>query len=72
MSNQRTGNWKPATMRDNDSFTSMELCQFAKSAKEMLELRGEEESAFYFEQIEDWLRTNPGKGLRDAGKVLGL
>lgn len=72
MSNQRTGNWKPATMRDNDSFTSMELCQFAKSAKEMLELRGDEESAFYFEQIEDWLRTNPGKGLRDAGKVLGL
>ena len=72
MSNQRSGNWKPATLRDNDTFTSMELCQFVKSAKELLEAKGEEDSAFYFEQIEDWLRTNPGKGLKNAGMILGL
>lgn len=73
MSNQRPGNWKPATLRDSsDSFSAMEVMQFAKSAKEMLESRGEDDSAFYFEQIEDWLRSNPGKGLRDAGRVLGL
>jgi len=72
MSNQRKGNWKPATLRDNTTFTSMELYQFVKSAKELLDERGEEDSAFYFEQIEDWLRTSPGKGLRDAARVLGL
>lgn len=72
MSNQRAGNWKPAAMGDGDRMSIREVISFAKSAQEMLELKGEEDAAFYFEQIVDWLQTNPQKGLRDAGTVLGL
>jgi hypothetical protein len=73
MSNQRAGNWKPAAMSDSgDRISIREIISFAQSAQEMLELKGEEDSAFYFEQIVDWLKTNPQKGLRDAGTVLGL
>ena len=72
MSNQRSGNWKPAAMTDGDRMSIREVIQFARSAKEQLEQRGEEDCAFYFEQLEDWLKTNPSKGLSDAGRVLGL
>lgn len=73
MSNQRSGTWKPATLRDGgDSISIRDIIRFARSAKEMLEIRGEADSAFYFEQIEEWLTENPGKGLKDAGHVLGL
>lgn len=73
MSNQRAGNWKPATLRDeNISLSTSEVIKFSRTAKEMLQTRGEDDAAFYFEQIEDWLVNNPGKGLRDAGRVLGL
>ena len=73
MSNQRAGNWKPATLRDeNISLSTSEVIKFSRTAKEMLQMRGEDDAAFYFEQIEDWLVNNPGKGLRDAGRVLGL
>ena len=73
MSNQRAGNWKPATLRDeNVSLSTSEVIKFSRTAKEMLQMRGEDDAAFYFEQIEDWLVNNPGKGLRDVGRVLGL
>ena len=47
---------------------------FFRIAKEELTKAGYEDPAFYFEQVEDWLRS--GKGLpstaREVGKVLGL
>jgi hypothetical protein len=72
MSNQRPGNWKPAAMTDGDNMSFREVLQFVKSARLLLEEKGEHDSAFYFEQIEDWMTTNPTKGLRNAGQVLGL
>jgi hypothetical protein len=71
MSNQRAGKWKPAAMTDNRS-NGMQLVTFFKEAKEDLKRHGQDDAAFYFEQVEDWLRE--GKSLTDkrASYILGL
>lgn len=71
MSNQRAGKWKPAAMNDNRS-NGMQIVSFFREAKEALERSGNEDAAFYFEQVEDWLRE--GKSLTDkkAAYILGL
>jgi len=71
MSNQRGGKWKPAAMSDGGKVDEMTLVTFFKSAKEVLEREGKEDSAFYFEQCEDWLRSG-NKITSDAGRILGL
>jgi len=36
-------------------------------------LKNEDDAAFYFEQVADFVRKNPHKGLQeDVGRVLGL
>lgn len=71
MSNQRRGNYKPASANDG---SSMNTVMFFKEAKLALEQAGNEDAAFYFEQVEEWLRS--GKGLpssaREVSKVLAL
>ena len=71
MSNQRRGKYKPASMHDG---SSMSTVMFFKQAKILLEQSGNEDAAFYFEQVEDWLRA--GNGLptsdREVSKVLAL
>ena len=52
--NQRPGKYKSATMRDDT--TEARALKFFKIAKNTLENRGEEDAAFYMEQIEDWLQ----------------
>lgn len=71
MSNQRSGKWKPAAMSDGGKIDAMVLCQFFKSAKEALESAGYEDSAFYFEQCEDWMREGRSFN-KDARVILGL
>lgn len=71
MSNQRGGKWKPATLNDGGKVDAMVLTTFFKSAKEALERAGYEDSAFYFEQCEDWMRQ--GRSINsDARMILGL
>lgn len=53
MSNQRPGKMKAATMRDDS--TEARALKFFKLARVTLEERGEEDAAFYMEQMEDWL-----------------
>ncbi len=71
MSNQRPGKYKAASMQAGDS---MNTVNFFKYAKEMLEDKGEQDAAFYFEQVEDHLRS--GKGLasdkNSVARILGL
>ena len=71
MSNQRPGKMKPAAMSDNRS-NGMQVVTFFKEAKEALERSGNGDAAFYFEQVEDWLRE--GKTLTDkrVEHILGL
>jgi hypothetical protein len=71
MSNQRSGKWKPASMNDGGQINEMTLVTFFKSAKEVLEREGHEDTAFYFEQCEEWLRSGK-KITSDAGRILGL
>ena len=52
MSNQRPGKMKPATLRDEGGMVTV---TFFKYAKEVLEQNGNEDAAFYFEQMETWL-----------------
>ena len=71
MSNQRSGNWKPAAMSDGGKIDAMTLTTFFKSAKEALERAGYDDCAFYFEQCEDWMREG-GSINNNAAKILGL
>jgi hypothetical protein len=65
MSNQRAGKFKPATLREGGG---MQQVNFFKYAKEVLESEGHDDAAFYFEQMETWLRD--GKGLpQDARSI---
>ena len=72
MNNQRAGKFKPAAM--DNGMHAMRLRDFFRNCKELLEEDGQEDAAFYFEQIMEELnegRTLPGE--RPAvSRVLGL
>lgn len=72
MSNQRPAKIvKP--LNDDGVITLKELINFSKNAAESLEKNGEPDAAFYFEQLYDWLKQNPHKGLNEnCDKILGL
>ena len=69
--NQRPGKWKSATLRDG---SGMQTVTFFKIAKQLLEEYGEEDAAFYFEQVEEHLRQGGGlpNDSQQVGKVLGV
>jgi ABC-type sugar transport system substrate-binding protein len=67
MSNQRPGKRKPASMSDQMG-AGMKEVLFFKYAKEVLEQNGNEDAAFYFEQMETWLRE--GNSLPTDGKYV--
>ena len=71
MSNQRRGKWMSSTLRDS---SGMNTVTFFKCAKKVLSDYGQEDAAFYFEQVEEHLRE--GKSLpldeRTVGRVLGI
>ena len=71
MSNQRPGKWKSATLRDG---SGMQTVTFFKIAKNLLEEYGHEDAAFYFEQVEEHLRSGGGlpNDSKEVGKVLGV
>ena len=72
MSNQRRGNWKPARL--DNGMQQMNLRNFFRECKELLEEEGQEDAAFYFEQCMDEL--NAGRNLpvdrRKIAHILGL
>ena len=72
MSNQRTGKTHRAAA--GDSMADMNLRNFFRTSAELLNQAGNEDAAFYFEQIVDAL--NEGKSLpnekREISRVLGI
>jgi hypothetical protein len=68
---QRAAKSKPASMTSMDGMAQV---SFFRAAKEELNSVGYEDAAFYFEQVEEWLRS--GKNLpttgKEVSKVLGL
>ena len=69
MSNQRPGKLKTATLRDTTSSATDEtLLRFFKQGQELLEAKGEEDAAFYFEQCADYMQRG-GQFYHDSKTV---
>jgi hypothetical protein len=71
MSNQRPGKMKPAAMRD-DGTGMRQLIGFMSEAADALNRYGNEDAAFYFEQVEEWLRSGKTLNSKPAAHILGL
>ena len=70
--NQRPLKRNKAMFNDNGSMLR-QVINFAEEAEELLEEKGEEDAAFYFGQLKDWLRENPTKGFTvKTTTILGL
>ena len=71
MSNQRSGKWKPASMREGESMSTV---TFFKNAKKLLANYGHEDASFYFEQVEAQLRKGGGLStdFKEIGRILGV
>ena len=71
MSNQRAVKWKSATLRDG---SGMKTVTFFKTARKLLEEYGHEDAAYYFEQVEEHLRSGGGlpNESKEIGTVLGV
>lgn len=71
--NQRPGKKYRAAMNDNDP-QGLLLRAFFRNAAKLLNEKGEEDAAFYFEQCEEWVTS--GKriqdGEKDVARILGL
>ena len=73
MSNQRLAKLqRKATFNDSGSMLR-QVINFTKEAEELLEKQGEEDAAFYFGQLKDWLIDHPTKAFSEkTHKILGL
>lgn len=59
---------------DGSGITHYNLIKFMKAASEDLKKEGQEDAAFYFEQVEDWLKNHyvPSKSFVYESRILGL
>ena len=72
MSNQRLAKLqRKATFNDSGSMLR-QVINFAKEAEELLEKQGEEDAAFYFEQVETHMRNGGTLDQNKAGNILGV
>lgn len=73
MSNQRPG--KTHRAGANDGMRDMQLRNFFRGAKQLLEETGNDDAAFYFEQVEEHI-SNGGAIFTDdrqtIGRILGV
>ena len=70
---QRPGKSHKAAMGSDARVDLRELIDFMERCANVLERDNQSDSAFYFEQIAEFIRDNPTKGLKeDAGRILGL
>lgn len=72
MSNQRSGKSHAAALGDGRD--AMALKNFFRTAAELLEKNGNEDAAFYFEQVQSYLESGghitPDE--REVSRILGL
>lgn len=73
MSNQRPAKMHRAAMPAEGNINITRLRDFAAEAARLLEAQGEEDAAFYFEQLYEYVKKNPEKGLSESvSRILGL
>ena len=68
MSNQRPGKMKSASMKATNSISDEIVLRFFQTSQKLLEDKGEEDAAFYFEQCADYLQ-NGGEFYHDQKTV---
>lgn len=70
---QRAGKTHRAALGSDGRVDLRELIDFMERCANVLNREQQEDAAFYFEQIAEFIRDNPQKGLKeDAGRILGL
>ena len=70
---QRAGKSHKAAMGSDGRVDLREIVDFMQRCANVLDREGQEDAAFYFEQVADFVKDNPTKGLKeDAGRILGL
>jgi len=73
MSNQRAGKTHRASL--GDGMSDMKLRNFFRTSKKILEANGNEDAAFYFEQVEEHIQGG-GSIMSDdyatVGRILGI
>ena len=70
MSNQRAGKWKSATL--DDGYRDSSVYTFFQKAQQALETKGEEDAAFYFEQVVEHIKQGGNIFSDRVERVLGL
>jgi hypothetical protein len=57
----------------NPTVTLSQLLAFSKEAARLLQNQGDDDAAFYFEQLAEHIQSNPEKGLSESvSRILGL
>lgn len=70
---QRAGKSHKAAMGSDGRVDLREIVDFMQRCANVLDREGQEDAAFYFEQVADFVKDHPTKGLKeDAGRILGL
>lgn len=73
MSNQRPGKTYRAAMPGEGQISPARLREFADEAARLLNDADQADAAFYFEQLAEFIRKYPEKGLNESvGRILGL
>lgn len=71
--NQRAAKTHKAALGEDGRVSMFEVIDFFEAAKTALEQHGEEDAAFYFEQVYDHLKKNPQKGFKETvSRILGV
>lgn len=70
---QRTGKSHRAAMGTDGRISLFEVIEFFEAAQHVLEQNGEENAAFYFEQVHEHLKRNPQSGFKEKiSRILGI
>ena len=71
--NQRPAKTHKAAMGQDGRVSLTEVIDFMQSAENLLEREGQEDAAFYFGQVAEFLKENPTKAFKESvGRVLGV
>jgi hypothetical protein len=70
---QRAGKTHRAAMGTDGRVSLFEVIEFFEAAQHALEQHGEQDAAFYFEQVHEHLKRNPQSGFKEkVGRILGI
>lgn len=71
--NQRAAKTHRAAMGQDGRVSMFEIIDFMEAAANALAQHGEEDAAFYFQQVHEHLRRNPQKGFKEEiSRILGV